>query len=404
MTEPSKLHVYIDESGSTSIEVPDGETPLYVCVAILVNEANIDAVEKGIEDVSRRLNGGAVIKSSKIGNNHNRRLTFAEELSKLDFQYFAVLVNKAKLIDYPGLRYKRTYYKYINRQLYSLISKFSCSDIVITADAFGNKEYQSSCKEYFQREIDDLFIRAKFAFKNDEDSRIVQLADFMAGSLNKCFFDLVNTAEGSQLASVLRPKELFAETIPFATSSYDVPALFNDELNNAVWGLLNRKALSFITNNANSDDPKVKMQVVTLKQLYAKRIYENNNYLFSDELLRVLEECGFSIKKQSFTTTVVGGLRRTGVIISGTSEGYKLALSLDDIREYLNHDRIVIEPMLEKLRFARGLLKTELDYDILSEDPYSNLSEFLRVMTDQRIKSVTEIDEESVKIFEYEHD
>lgn len=400
MTESSKIHVYIDESGSTNIEVPDGESPFYVCVAILVREENICAVKAGIDNISQRLNSGAVIKSSKIGNNHKRRITFAEDFSKLDFQYFAVLVNKNLLKDYPGLQYKKSYYKYINKTLYNLLSKFSTSDIIITADGFGNMDFQESCKEYFQREIEDLFKRAKFTFAADENCRVIQLADFIAGSINKYYFELLNSEEGKQLITLLKSKELYAETIPYGTTVSETAAGFDDQLNANVWSLLNRKALSFISNNAITVDPKVQMQVVTLKQLYAKRKYENDNYIFSDELIRILEQSNFAIKKQSFTTTVIGGLRRAGVIISGTSDGYKLALSLEDIREYLDHDRIVIEPMLEKLRFARGLLQAELSYDILSEDRYSNLAEFLRVMLDERVNMVTELDDESVRVYE----
>ena len=52
------------------------------------------------------------------------------------------------------------------------------------------------------------------------------------------------------------------------------------------------------------------------------------------------------------------------------------------VAEYLNHTRLVIMPMLSKLRAARCLLKTSAEYDILMSPEYDDLKVILDAIDD----------------------
>lgn len=76
------------------------------------------------------------------------------------------------------------------------------------------------------------------------------------------------------------------------------------------------------------------------------------------------------LTKQVFTANVIGKIRDAGIIIAGTSMGYKLALSAGDIRDYLAHNKNVIFPMFSRIRKAQETIKaaTLNEYDILQAD------------------------------------
>ena len=97
---------------------------------------------------------------------------------------------------------------------------------------------------------------------------------------------------------------------------------------------------------------------------------------------------------------IIGGLRRAGIIISGSQNGYKLALSLKDIDEYLEHDKTIIIPMLSKLRSAQTNVRALIGYNILS-GAYSDLEPLVDVLKERTLVAYTEEpDIENIKLVE----
>lgn len=55
------------------------------------------------------------MKSSKIRNNHKRRSLILNELKDLPFNIFAYVIDKRKIRDDGGIRYKKSFFKFLNK-------------------------------------------------------------------------------------------------------------------------------------------------------------------------------------------------------------------------------------------------------------------------------------------------
>jgi hypothetical protein len=95
-------------------------------------------------------------------------------------------------------------------------------------------------------------------------------------------------------------------------------------------------------------------------------------------------------QKQLFTSDIIGKIRDAGIIIAGTNIGYKLALSVEDINDYLYHNKNVIFPMFARMKKARETIKvaTSNEYDILETD--NLLASLLETFSDRQIEIATE--------------
>ena len=67
---------------------------------------------------------------------------------------------------------------------------------------------------------------------------------------------------------------------------------------------------------------------------------------------------------------VIAPLRDEGVIIASSSHGYKIPISVEDIKTYLNSTHTIVSPMLHRIGICRTLIQQQTgnQLDVL-EDP-----------------------------------
>ena len=67
---------------------------------------------------------------------------------------------------------------------------------------------------------------------------------------------------------------------------------------------------------------------------------------------------------------VIAPLRDEGVIIASSSHGYKIPISVEDIKTYLNSTHTIVSPMLHRIGICRALIQqqTRNQLDVL-DDP-----------------------------------
>jgi hypothetical protein len=148
-----------------------------------------------------------------------------------------------------------------------------------------------------------------------------------------------------------------------------------------------RRSLRFIKERENNVDETVRMQLAVIRMLHFAREFEdsNNQLLHSDEIILRLARQGFDqISKRAFTKNIIGGIRMHGIIIAGTQNGYRLALKMEDINNYLDHNKNVIEPMLKRLKIARESVRydTANELDILSAESFRMLEKLVNCTSD----------------------
>ena len=115
----STRHIFVDESGTPSLEVnKDGVQPLYVVSAVIVEGNSVGQVWNQAEEIRKKHFQSGEMKSSGIkfkkGNRYERILT---DISDLDFKCCSIVVDKSAL-ESKGYEFDSVFYKNINRRLY----------------------------------------------------------------------------------------------------------------------------------------------------------------------------------------------------------------------------------------------------------------------------------------------
>ncbi|MCK9267051.1 DUF3800 domain-containing protein [bacterium] len=389
------LNAYIDESGTNVLEFDkQGTSYLYICVAILIEQKNVSIAEEKMKSLSEKLNNGSEIKSNKVGTNHTRRKLFLETIQDIPFTYFALIVNKNNIYKDSGLKYKKTYYKYISRLLYNKIVSDNYN-INIIADEMGSEEYINSVQKYFNdRKFPDLFTQVSYKMKNSKDEPLIQLADLVAGSLTYCFDENKDLSYASKFWELLKNKEIGIQCWPLniIPKSDTIPE-YEEDYNKYYKKCALNKAIKFIETYEDSGIEEEVMQSRVVSYLiFTQEFIQTNKAITADTLIMRLKAEGFKIERQTFSSSIIGKIRDSGIIISGSHNGYYIALTLDEIKGYLDHNKTVIEPMLWRLKKADETVKSYLQnkYDIFADPSYQQLNELLNCYKTNSIKQYIE--------------
>lgn len=132
------------------------------------------------------------MKSSKVKANHSRRILILKELARIDFKIFALVVDKQRIYDESGLNYKKSFIKYLNGILYNDLTNYY-PKLELSSDELGTKEFMSEFGNYLiKNHAPNLLGEYDVAFVNSKSNVLIQLADFISGTIafgfekNKC--------------------------------------------------------------------------------------------------------------------------------------------------------------------------------------------------------------------------
>ena len=384
----SWVTAYVDETGTNNLDSSKpGVSHLFICVAVIVEEDTQGLATSGVQQTSMELCGGAEISSKRVGGDHERRIRFLERLCALPFGYFALVINKEKIPKDSGLQYKRTFYKFINRMLYERLLK-NGRNLHVVADEIGGKDFMDSFVPYFeQKGMPGLFEKFDHKFANSAGTPLIQLADFIAGTLSYCFDQGKICAESKKFRELLRNKETAIQCWPWEATHVSISIHPPRSIDKVIRERMIHRVSEFLDAHERSTDLERRMQAQVLSNLFFARQFEDRERqaLVSDELMRRLVQEGFpELSKQFFHARLIGRIRDDGIILAGSNDGYRLALSVEDIEEYLSHDKNIIEPMLARMLKARGsvLFDTGQNYDVLNKPEYHSLKMLANTFND----------------------
>lgn len=361
--------VFVDESGATNLGSVTGKDRFYIAAAVIVETCDIPELTKRLDEISARFNNGAPLKSTKIGADDRRRTRLLKEISTLPFRYCLLVVDKSKLNTSEGLVYKTSFYKFFANLLYRLIDERLVDfTIDLYVDKYGNQEFQTSCMKYFNAKS-DLFKRAKLSYNDDKTSRLVQLADIVAGTLRQYLSKEASKEFCSLVRSLLRnAHEVILKQFPFEPRNSSINTFSTNvvsELDMKIGKVNVDRAVDYISTHDSSEDMDDQMRVYVL-ELLLEALNEETGNIYAEQLQENLSRSfGRPIPKQYIQSKVIGGLRLWGIIIAGEKNGYRLATSEQSLRAYLAHDKAVIMPMLAKLEAARKVMLENVSLDPL---------------------------------------
>ncbi|SOB60494.1 conserved protein of unknown function [Pseudodesulfovibrio profundus] len=393
MSTPTKYIAYVDETGTNVLDTStNGESNLFICTAVLVKESDNEKLSNVLLDMSKRLCGGAEIKSSRIGKNHDRRLRFLQEVKDLDFSYYALIINKDLIFRESGLQHKKSYYKYINRMLYERVSS-EFSSLHVIADTIGGQDYMASYEGYLKGKMLNLMSSFTHDFGDSAETPLLQLADLITGTLGYCFIDTKKGSHSEQFRKILRPKELHIEAWPIRRRERGESGICGQD--DALLDSVRNRAIDFVEDNKTAGDEFCRMQSAVVQKLLFHQFFDcdSKDSLSASQLRSHLENLGFDKPKEpTFRSKIIGKIRDAGIVLSGKSKGYRLASSEQDIHAYLEHNRSIIEPMLGRLRSAQSVIKADVgtDVDILDSHEFQILKSLVECYSDTFLELSTE--------------
>lgn len=380
-----QMHAFVDEFGAFGFDFANtGCSSHFIISAIIVNEQDLDVVSRGVENIRRIYFQQGEMKSSKIGRNHKRRITILNELKKLPFHIFALVCDKRKIYENSGLRYKKSFYKFLNNLVYQEL-RVSYQKLIITADETGNNDYLQSFIQYVKsKEIPlNLFDNSLFRFENSKSGVIIQVADIISGSL-AYNYDVKKTSEadGYNYESILGDKLHRIKQFPETFDSFNVNQQnLNAGYNPLIADICYRRARYFIEHNANTEDLEIKQQMIVLNYLLFRFMNRSpRNYIPTKELINQLCNLGYErLSTQAFRNKIIATLRDHEVIISSSSSGYKIPSSEKELYDFINHGESIIMPMLERLKKCNDIIKmgTNGKINLLNRPEHKQLAKIL---------------------------
>lgn len=381
-------YVYIDEAGNKDINVPkDGATDFYVVAAAIVNESDRSDFATKVETIAKQHFSGSQLKSSNVGSNEDRRARVLMDLSDLPAHFYAVVIDKRRLQkERGGLRYGRVFYKYILRIAQKeLLASFT--ELDLTIDDHGSEEFKQSFLAYMDRYYNhDLFSKNRRRFSKAEESRGVQVADFVAGSLMKAVEAHDRTGAYPAFFASLDPNLTFQGPWPRGRFPYHLERAHEDPDLRFHEGLIEmsaQRAETYLTEHDRSSDPDSRARVVTLQRLLSTfRGTAPRNYVPGPVLRKHIQEHlpGYAIKGQAFMNKVIAPLRDDGLPVVASDKGYKLPVCMAEVLAHMDNTCGKVRPMVSRLGKFRDAVKLATDgsIDLFGREEYA----FLRLVED----------------------
>lgn len=386
----NKVIAYIDEYGAFGFQLdkPNVSTH-FIITAIIVEEKDVQALTDKAECIRKKYFQTGEIKSSKVGRKHNRRKQILDEILKLPFRIFAFVVDKKLIYPQSGLRYKQSFYKFLNNIVYSELS-INFKKLRIIADEVGSSDYMRSFYSYVKSKQkiirtlfdDEISDDTDIVFENSKRS-LVQISDFLSGCLAYTYDDKKKLeADGYNYYSILKFKINRIKVFPETSDSFDIAdSAISTKYNAEIAEICFRKAKMFVEQHKGSDDDVVKQQVITLNYLLFR--FMNNDmrhYIPTKELINNLVYSGYDkLSMQYFRNKIIARLRDNDVIISSSSNGYKIPSTEEELYDFVNHGKTIILPMLSRLRKCNDIIKmgTNGKIDLFDKAEYHSLKELL---------------------------
>ena len=367
--QPGRV-AFIDESGSYGFNFETaGNSKYYVVCAIIVENDKLARLHADVEKIKRENGyGNTEIKSSSI--NDIRRFRIMGQMLSLDFRVAILIADKEKFAhDSPLTKYKETFIKHLDQRLYDLLYR-AYPKLKIIQDETGWPEFQESFKNYVANHHDyNFFNDYDFELVNSKDETLVQVADFIGGSISKSLRDpnLTNYLE------MLRGKIVALERFPHEFEPYWGRLNPEDcKYDETIFSLAEKTVRDFISKYGKDNDEDRKLQVAVLQylQTYVLEI-DPTRYVYADELVEHLRD-RFSkrITRNNVFRRVIAPIRDAGVILASCKKGYKIPISADDLMVYLNQSLITVGPMVHRMGICRNIVKQATDNRLdLFDDP-----------------------------------
>lgn len=378
-------YAFVDESGDSNLDLSKKHiSSHFIVTALIVSEDKVDELRKEVEPIRQKHFQTGEIKSSKVADDHLRRERILRDICNLDFRFISLAVDKSQIIPTSGLIWKKSFLKFLQGLLYNKLYK-AFPSLVVYSDEHGRREFMDGFEKYVKKNhIPDLFTTSDFQFVPSKSEVLVQVADFLSGTIAKIVAQNSDPIFVSKFIPLLKQRAISIEEWPIRLATFieNEEAARTKDYDPIVAQQSFHRAISFLEENADCEEKVVTQQVEFVKYLiYVCRFINPSKYTATEKLRSHLEELlGDEITVRHLRSNIVAKLRDEGLLISSRKTwGYKIPVSVADLDDFVAQLDNKIGPMISRLESVRKqmLLATEGSLDILRDSRYEYLRKLM---------------------------
>lgn len=376
---------FIDESGDYSFDFENKDVSThFIIVSILAKESNKELLEQEVEMVRQKYFQTDEMHTDKMDNPH-LRIQLLNELKDLPFNIYAYVVDKRKIREDSGITFEKTFIKFMNRLIYDDLNRtFDQLDLVLVEQ--GTKEFMTEFKTYIkEKSVPDLFNYSIFGFNHSKSELLLQLANFIAGTIAKGY-DQTQYSEHYPLFHKIIKKKIIAINLwpqNYKNYLHDYISRNQDsQFDEVIFKQSVNLTLQYLEKNKKSEDADEKIRMDLLKFLLFNLRENPNEYVYTQEILDNLNAIRVNkINHHYFRSNIVSKLRDSGLLIASSNKGYKLPVCLTDLYDFVNLSSLTIHPMIQRISKCRNqvLLATNNEIDILENNEYEYLKKIIEL-------------------------
>ncbi|WP_405410239.1 DUF3800 domain-containing protein [Maribacter sp. Asnod1-A12] len=370
---------FIDESGDKSIHfTKDGVSTFFIVTAIILDEYSVDKTREQFVEIAAKHTRAPEIKSSaKAFRDFDKRIDFIKDISKLNFKIYSIIVDKREVFEDSGLQFRNIFYKYVNglldRELYDYYPYLK-----LISDNHGSEKFMDGFVSYVEKnhKQTELFRGPKFEFCDSKNEPLIQLADFIAGSLSRCYDPKKINPRSPEILKILDEHILHLREWPEnPRHKYSNIELEDEKFNKELVDFIFFRIKNFIHINAENPAIEIKNQLICLNYLVFRFKKDPHEYIYSDEIIDRIRVRNIHITKRIFSKEVIGNLRENKILITSSQSGYKIPCCRGDIIRFYNNYSSKVIPMIETLKKTDIVIKSatsgkinlleEIDFDYI---------------------------------------
>src|SRR5690606_4245503 len=300
-----KVIAFADEFGNNSFDF-DKQGSHFIIASIIINEDDINEIYVQLEAIRKKFFQSGEIKSSKVKDNHKRRILILRELNKVNFSVYAVIIDKRKLFG-EGFKYKQSFYKYLNGILYKELYR-TFPQLELKVDEHGGNDFMRSFKKYVEKNhIRNLFAGSDFHIEKSHNDLGVQLADLMAGTLGYIFDELKKSDKSSEFIELIKDKLISLNQFPkeYKSEEFSEKEAFS-EYDETISTLSLNRAFDFIDKTTgNNQDNRDRINFLKLLLLYHQSNHPRK-YTTSSEFVKHLSvNRDNPLSKEQFSSKII---------------------------------------------------------------------------------------------------
>ncbi|MBU1290165.1 DUF3800 domain-containing protein [Patescibacteria group bacterium] len=180
--------IFIDESGDSGLKTEKGSSKFFT-IALVVFEDREEALfcDQKIALLKKELGWSDNSEFHFKRNSDKVRRAFLQAVAPYNFFYYGVVINKdPKKLWGDGFRNKESFYKYACGLVFQN-AKDKLENAIIVVDKSGNLDFRRQLTKYLRKRMNegDKKLIKKLKMQRSESNNLLQLADYVAGVINR---------------------------------------------------------------------------------------------------------------------------------------------------------------------------------------------------------------------------